>query len=137
MRLSTVFIILPAISAYGLSSSKTVSFLEDYLLPSDPRIPGWRHHISQLAVHLQTTLLDSALSEDPFDSASSKPYFDPLSRSQSTSVIVGPYAKKPDCFRRAAGRIRSRCADIEMDADERVKGMLFIRIYSNYERYER
>ncbi|KAN0127225.1 hypothetical protein V8E53_014945 [Lactarius tabidus] len=86
MRLSTVFIILPSISAYALSSS--VSFLGDSPLPSDPRI------------------LDSALSEDPFDSASRS------------------YAKKPDCFRRAAGRIRSRCADIEMDADERVKAAI-------------
>lgn len=60
--------------------------------------------------------------------------FDSFSRSQSTSDIVEPYSRKPDCFRRAAGRIRSRCADIEMDADERVKGMHPIRIYSNYER---
>lgn len=63
--------------------------------------------------------------------------FDSFGRSQSTSGNIGPYARKPDCFRRAAGRIHSKCADIEMDADERVKGMLPIRIYSNYERYER
>ncbi|KAI9444265.1 hypothetical protein H4582DRAFT_1807497 [Lactarius indigo] len=37
---------------------------------------------------------------------------------------MGSYARKPDCFRRAAGRIRSRCADIEMDADERVKAAI-------------
>lgn len=40
------------------------------------------------------------------------------------SGISGPYARKPDCFRRAAGRIRPRCADIEMDADERVKAAI-------------
>ena len=55
--------------------------------------------------------------------------FDSSSRSQSTSGIIDPYARKPDCFRRAAGRIRSRCADIEMDTDERIKGMHPIRIY--------
>ncbi|KAI9458871.1 hypothetical protein BJY52DRAFT_1267638 [Lactarius psammicola] len=54
---------------------------------------------------------DFTLSEDAVDSATS---------------IMGPglYARKPDCFRRAAGRIRSRCADIEMDADERVKAAI-------------
>ncbi len=30
--------------------------------------------------------------------------------------------RKPDCFRRAAGRIRVRCAEIDMDAGQRVKG---------------
>jgi hypothetical protein len=36
---------------------------------------------------------------------------------------TGLYMRKPDCFRRAAGRIRVKCAEIDMDADQRVKGM--------------
>ncbi|KAH9057954.1 hypothetical protein EDB83DRAFT_1038177 [Lactarius deliciosus] len=83
MRLATVFIILPTISAYALSSSKAIFSRGDS--------PG---------------ILDFAPSEDAFGSTSS------------------PYARKPDCFRRAAGRIHSRCADIEMDADERVKAAI-------------
>ena len=92
------------------------------------------HATSRSFTNYYTLPVDFALNGDPFNSASSEPYFDPFSRSQSTSGIVEPYAKKPDCFRRAAGRIRSRCADIEMDADERVKGMYPICIYSIYER---
>ncbi|KAH9996205.1 hypothetical protein BJV77DRAFT_942439, partial [Russula vinacea] len=34
------------------------------------------------------------------------------------------YTRKPDCFRRAAGRIRVRCAEIDMDADQRVKAAI-------------
>ncbi|KAH9000803.1 Tht1-like nuclear fusion protein-domain-containing protein [Lactarius hatsudake] len=83
MRLATVFITLPIISAYALSSSKAIFSRGD-----------------------SQDIIDFALSEDAFGSASS------------------PYVRKPDCFRRAAGRIHSRCADIEMDADERVKAAI-------------
>ncbi|KAF8491871.1 hypothetical protein F5888DRAFT_1619620, partial [Russula emetica] len=34
------------------------------------------------------------------------------------------YMRKPDCFRRAAGRIRVKCAEIDMDADQRVKAAI-------------
>jgi hypothetical protein len=37
--------------------------------------------------------------------------------------------RKPDCFRRAAGRIRVKCAEIDMDADQRVKGMSSLYAY--------
>jgi hypothetical protein len=37
--------------------------------------------------------------------------------------------RKPDCFRRAAGRIRVKCAEIDMDADQRVKGMRALYAY--------
>jgi hypothetical protein len=37
--------------------------------------------------------------------------------------------RKPDCFRRAAGRIRVKCAEIDMDADQRVKGMRALHAY--------
>ncbi|KAI0305132.1 hypothetical protein B0F90DRAFT_1625372 [Multifurca ochricompacta] len=40
------------------------------------------------------------------------------------SIIIDSYARRPDCFRRAAGRIRARCADIDIDADERVKAAI-------------
>ncbi|KAH8998113.1 Tht1-like nuclear fusion protein-domain-containing protein [Lactarius akahatsu] len=86
MRLATVFITLPIISAYALSSSKAIFSRGD-----------------------SPDIIDFALSEDAFGSASN---------------TIGPYVRKPDCFRRAAGRIHSRCADIEMDADERVKAAI-------------
>jgi hypothetical protein len=47
-------------------------------------------------------------------------------------AISGSYTRKPDCFRRAAGRIRVRCAEIDMDADQRVKGMCITRIYATH-----
>ena len=37
--------------------------------------------------------------------------------------------RKPDCFRRAAGRIRIKCAEIDMDADQRVKGVRTLHAY--------
>lgn len=37
--------------------------------------------------------------------------------------------RKPDCFRRAAGRIRVKCDEIDMDADQRVKGMRALHAY--------
>ena len=37
--------------------------------------------------------------------------------------------RKPDCFRRAAARIRVKCAEIDMDADQRVKGMHVLHAY--------
>lgn len=39
------------------------------------------------------------------------------------------YLRKPDCFRRAAGRIRVKCAEIDMDADQRVKGVRALYAY--------
>jgi hypothetical protein len=36
--------------------------------------------------------------------------------------------RKPDCFRRA-GRIRVKCAEIDVDADQRVKGMRALHAY--------
>lgn len=45
---------------------------------------------------------------------------------------AGSYMRKPDCFRRAAGRIRVRCAEIDMDAVQRVKGMRITRIYATH-----
>jgi hypothetical protein len=45
-------------------------------------------------------------------------------------VIAGRYERKPDCFRRAAGRIRVRCGEIDLDADQRVKGTLLARIHA-------
>ncbi|KAJ6590499.1 hypothetical protein DFH09DRAFT_1139517 [Mycena vulgaris] len=34
------------------------------------------------------------------------------------------YSRRPDCFRRVAGRIRVRCGELEMDEDERVKAAI-------------
>lgn len=42
---------------------------------------------------------------------------------------TGLYMRKPDCFRRAAGRIRVKCAEIDMDANQRVKGMRTLHAY--------
>ena len=42
---------------------------------------------------------------------------------------TGLYMRKPDCFRRASGRVRVKCAEIDMDADQRVKGMCTLRAY--------
>jgi hypothetical protein len=42
---------------------------------------------------------------------------------------TGLYLRKPDCFRRAAGRIRVKCAEIDLDADQRVKGMCALYAY--------
>lgn len=36
------------------------------------------------------------------------------------------YARKPDCFRRVAGAIRTRCEDLEMNEDERVHGAAIV-----------
>ena len=49
--------------------------------------------------------------------------------------VAGPYERKPDCFRRAVGRIRVRCAEIDLDADQRVKGTLLSRIHPIHHRH--
>ncbi|KAF8480116.1 hypothetical protein DFH94DRAFT_460798 [Russula ochroleuca] len=38
--------------------------------------------------------------------------------------VDSSYKRKPDCFRRAAARIRVRCAEIDMDAGQRVKAAI-------------
>ena len=51
-------------------------------------------------------------------------YPTPLARLQQTESLDS-YAHKPDCFKRAAGRIRSFCGDLDsegMDEDERTRG---------------
>lgn len=32
------------------------------------------------------------------------------------------YTRRPDCFRRVAGAIRTRCGELDMDEDERING---------------
>ncbi|KAI0264728.1 hypothetical protein BC834DRAFT_252944 [Gloeopeniophorella convolvens] len=41
---------------------------------------------------------------------------------------IGPYTKKPDCFRRVVARIRGRCSDLEVDVDERVKAAVSMAV---------
>ncbi|KAH9968210.1 hypothetical protein BC827DRAFT_1171024 [Russula dissimulans] len=38
--------------------------------------------------------------------------------------VDSPYMRKPDCFRRAAGRIRVRCDEMDMDADQRIRAAI-------------
>lgn len=40
---------------------------------------------------------------------------------------LNAYTKKSDCFRRAAGAVRVRCGDLEMDETERVGGEYGVR----------
>jgi hypothetical protein len=37
-------------------------------------------------------------------------------------VSLESFERKPDCFRRAARYMRARCADLELDEDQRVRG---------------
>lgn len=49
----------------------------------------------------------------------------PLARTHTESL--NPYTHKPDCFKRAAGRIRSFCGDFDndgMNEEERIHGMV-------------
>jgi len=43
--------------------------------------------------------------------------------------------RKPDCFRRAAGRIRVRCDEMDVDADQRIRGARITRIYAIHSRH--
>ncbi|KZT10389.1 uncharacterized protein LAESUDRAFT_423435 [Laetiporus sulphureus 93-53] len=38
--------------------------------------------------------------------------------------LLQSYDRKPDCFRRAAGLIQTRCSELDMDEDERVKAAI-------------
>ena len=40
----------------------------------------------------------------------------------SSKESLEAYARKPDCFRRAASRIQSKCAELETNEGARVKG---------------
>ncbi|KAH9990983.1 hypothetical protein BJV74DRAFT_920534 [Russula compacta] len=94
LRLTTVFIILPVISVHTIAFSWRRH-------DSSKLFPDLEHPVPQdIAIH------DIGLNDDAIDS------------------VTSPYMRKPDCFRRAAGRIRIKCAEIDMDADQRVKAAI-------------
>ncbi|KAI0732618.1 hypothetical protein C8Q72DRAFT_773951 [Fomitopsis betulina] len=42
------------------------------------------------------------------------------------------YSRKPDCFRRAAARIQTRCAELDMDEQERIRAAISMTICELY-----
>jgi len=59
-----------------------------------------------------------------FRNTSESPYFLFLIGANVRSDALDSYDKKPDCFRRAAGVLRTRCGELDMDEAERVNGTL-------------
>ncbi|KAJ6610993.1 hypothetical protein B0H10DRAFT_2058042 [Mycena sp. CBHHK59/15] len=49
---------------------------------------------------------------------------DELTGLLSSQAALENYARRPDCFRRVAAKIRMRCADLEVNEDERVKAAI-------------
>jgi len=91
-------------------------------------IPFFRTLLSQVCSSLSENLAfvqclaEIGLDKDVIDSLNSEPCFYLRWAHSEILGLAGPYKRKPDCFRHAAGRIRVRCAEIDMDADQRVKG---------------
>ncbi|KAF9456873.1 hypothetical protein BDZ94DRAFT_1176753 [Collybia nuda] len=44
--------------------------------------------------------------------------------STTTPEILKDYGQRPDCFRKAAGLIRTRCGELDMNEDERIKAAI-------------
>ncbi|KAI0292895.1 hypothetical protein BC826DRAFT_1017394 [Russula brevipes] len=70
-----------------------------------------RHDSSKSILDENTAAQDLAIPDFEFDK-------------DAIGTVDGPYMRKPDCFRRAAGRIRVKCAEIDIDPDQRVKAAI-------------